>query len=51
VHEKGSGHCRASPFAVRPPGTHGNAAFVVRFAFAVRHMAFSFVFSFLFYFI
>jgi hypothetical protein len=46
VHVKGSGHCRASPFAVRPPGTHGKAAFVVCFAFVVRHMAFSFVFPF-----
>jgi hypothetical protein len=44
LHVKGSRHCRATPFAVRPSGTHGNTAFTMRFAFVVRHMAFSFVF-------
>jgi hypothetical protein len=35
---------------VRAAGMHGNTAFAVRFAFAVRHMTFP-LFFFLFYFI
>jgi hypothetical protein len=35
---------KALGIIVRQPGTHNNSAFVVRFSFVVRHMAFSFVF-------
>jgi hypothetical protein len=29
-HGKGSGHCRATPFAVRPTSMHGKVSFAVR---------------------
>jgi hypothetical protein len=50
MYNKDVGHCRASTFSVRATCMHGNAVFVVCFAFDMRHMTFS-LFFFLFYFI